>query len=313
MPWLTGSGLLHFVNADFCTSPQNVSCTSTCGATHKQFPCSCTLAFCVHLEDWICWTSSTCADPEEKNATENSSGGSLGQGFRFSRLALSISCCFFSTPGNSAKNSPENAPFMQTSANHHSWTVQVISIRTISSLWGEFQPVVSALDSFVSGSQDHFRLLNLADKLRACATSFRNRYWIFGFYSTSAFEWYQFLWGNRKKYREKSDRFFSTETAIERPHEFTYARMSHDRVQPPLELQYASSVLIRSDNTWLLVRSYQFIESELWLLANMSAWTMDWQYYSQAVITACLSRWYWHQRGWHRVRGMPKHLGTRLH
>ena len=113
----------------------------------------------------------------KKNATENSrSGGSLGQGFRFSRLALSISCCFFSTPGNSAKNSRENAPFMQTSANHHSWTVQVISIRTISSSWGEFQPVVSALDSFVSGSQDHFRLLNLAEKLRACATSFRNRY-----------------------------------------------------------------------------------------------------------------------------------------
>ena len=106
----------------------------------------------------------------KKNATENSrSGGSLGQGFRFSQLALSISCCFFSTPGNSAKNSPENAPFMQTSANHHSWTVQVISIRTISSLWGEFQPVVSALASFVSGSQDHFRLLNLADKLRARA------------------------------------------------------------------------------------------------------------------------------------------------
>ena len=104
----------------------------------------------------------------KKNATENSrSGGSLGQGFRFSQLALSISCCFFSTPGNSAKNSPENAPFMQTSANHHSWTVQVISIRTISSLWGEFQPVVSALASFVSGSQDHFRLLDLADKLRA--------------------------------------------------------------------------------------------------------------------------------------------------
>ena len=92
-------------------------------------------------------------------------GGSLGQGFRFSQLALSISCCFFSTPGNSAKNSPENAPFMQTSANHHSWTVQVISIRTISSLWGEFSPVVSALTSFVSGSLDHFRLLNLTDKL----------------------------------------------------------------------------------------------------------------------------------------------------
>ena len=113
----------------------------------------------------------------KKNATENSrSRGSLGQGFRFSQLALSSSCCFFSTPGNSAKNSPENAHFMQTSANHHSWTVQVISIRTISSLWGEFSPVVSALASFVSGSQDHFRLLNLADKLRACATSFRNRY-----------------------------------------------------------------------------------------------------------------------------------------
>jgi len=60
--------------------------------------------------------------------------------------------------------------------------------------------------------------------------------WIFGFYSTSAFEQYQFLWGNRKKYRENSDCFFSTETSIERPHEFAYARMSHDRVQPPLAL-----------------------------------------------------------------------------
>ena len=50
---------------------------------------------CTSWRQWICWTSSTCADPEEKNTTENSSGGSLGQGFRFSQLALSTSCCFF--------------------------------------------------------------------------------------------------------------------------------------------------------------------------------------------------------------------------
>ena len=46
----------------------------------------------------------------------------------------------------------------------------------------------------------------------------------------SVFEWYHFLWDNRKY----SDRFFSTETSIERPHEFAYTRMSHDRVQPPV-------------------------------------------------------------------------------
>jgi len=48
---------------------------------------------------------------------------------------------------------------------------------------------------------------------------------------------------------------------------------------------YASSVLICSENIWPLVRSYQFIHSELWLSGNTSAWTMDWQYYSQAVTT----------------------------
>ena len=58
--------------------------------------------------------------------------------------------------------------------------------------------------------------------------------WIFGFYSTSAFEWYQFLWDTYKRYWENSDHFFSTETSIERPHEFAYARMSHDHVQSPL-------------------------------------------------------------------------------
>jgi len=35
---------------------------------------------------------------------------------------------------------------------------------------------------------------------------------------------------------KSTDCLFSTETTIERPHKFTYARacMSHDRVQPPL-------------------------------------------------------------------------------
>ena len=109
-------------------------------ATHKQFPCSCTLAFLC--TSWI--ENSEYAErvvlaltQRKKNATENSrSGGSLGQGFRFSQLALSIACCFFSTPVYSAKNSPENAHFMESSANHHRWTVQVSSIRTIYSLWG---------------------------------------------------------------------------------------------------------------------------------------------------------------------------------
>jgi len=32
--------------------------------------------------------------------------------------------------------------------------------------------------------------------------------WIFGFYSTSAFEWYQFLWDNRKKTPRKFWSFF---------------------------------------------------------------------------------------------------------
>ena len=50
------------------------------------------------------------------------------------------------------------------------------SIQMISSLWGEFSPVGSALASFVSGSLDHFHLLNLAEKLRVCATNFQNRY-----------------------------------------------------------------------------------------------------------------------------------------
>ena len=40
--------------------------------------------------------------------------------------------------------------------------------------------------------------------------------------------------------------FFSTETSIERPHEFAHTRMSHDRVQPPL----GSSVGIRVQNNW---------------------------------------------------------------
>jgi len=35
---------------------------------------------------------------------------------------------------------------------------------------------------------------------------------------------------------EKStEKIFTTETFIEGPHEFAYARMSHDRVQPPLK------------------------------------------------------------------------------
>ena len=50
--------------------------------------------------------------------------------------------------------------------------------------------------------------------------------WIFGFYSTSTFEWYQFLRDDHKTYRTISDCFFSTETTIERPHIFTYACMS---------------------------------------------------------------------------------------
>ena len=44
-------------------------------------------------------------------------------------------------------------------------------------------------------------------------------------------------------------------------------------------------MLICSENIWPLVRSYQFIHSELWLSGNTSAWTTDRQYYSQAVIT----------------------------
>ena len=50
--------------------------------------------------------------------------------------------------------------------------------------------------------------------------------------------------GNRKKYRGNSDPFFSTETSIERPHEFAYARMSHDRVQPPLVSSYIGIVML---------------------------------------------------------------------
>ena len=71
----------------------------------------------------------------EGDATENRCpGGIPSQGFRFLRLALCISYCFFATPVYSVKNSPENTHFMQTSANHHQWTVQVLSIKTIYSL-----------------------------------------------------------------------------------------------------------------------------------------------------------------------------------
>jgi len=77
-------------------------------------------------------------------------GGVWAKDFDF-RSWRSISCCFFSTPGNSAKNSPENAHLMQTSANHHRWTVQVSSIRMIYSLWRVFSPVGSALASVFSG------------------------------------------------------------------------------------------------------------------------------------------------------------------
>ena len=41
---------------------------------------------------------------------------------------------------------------------------------------------------------------------------------------------------NRKNYRENSDRFFSTETTIERLHKFAYTCMSHDCVPPPLPI-----------------------------------------------------------------------------
>ena len=41
---------------------------------------------------------------------------------------------------------------------------------------------------------------------------------------------------NHKNYQENSDRFFSTETTIERLHKFACTRMSHDRVQPPLPI-----------------------------------------------------------------------------
>ena len=48
-----------------------------------------------------------------------------------------------------------------------------------------------------------------------------------------------------KKYRENSDGFFSIETSVERPHEFAYARMSHDRVQPPLHEILVHSILVQ--------------------------------------------------------------------
>jgi len=62
---------------------------------------------------------------------------------------------------------------------------------------------------------------------------------ILRFYATGALEGYQYVRGNRKKYWEKSDRFFNTETAIERAQEFAYAPMSHDCVQPPLAVMYS--------------------------------------------------------------------------
>jgi len=46
-----------------------------------------------------------------------------------------------------------------------------------------------------------------------------------------------------KNYREQIVTvFFSTKTSIEKPHEFAYARMSHDRVQPPLGPLHAMSL-----------------------------------------------------------------------
>ena len=53
--------------------------------------------------------------------------------------------------------------------------------------------------------------------------------------------------GHSKKVPRNSDGFFSTETSIQRPNEFAYARMSHDRVQPPPESPCVTSKLEKSD------------------------------------------------------------------